>query len=78
MDDFIAEVNAGEGMKFPKSLRGYVAYGIPAIVIVIYLKGYYDKFAGMGTGVLAGWMIVALALLGFVLYCAFGTGKRKR
>ena len=32
----------------------------------------------MGTGVLAGWMIVALALLGFVLYCAFGTGKRKR
>ena len=77
-DNFIAEANAGAGMKFPKSLRGYVAYGIPAIVIVIYLKGYYDKFVGMGTGVLAGWMIVALALLGFVFYCAFGTRKRKR
>lgn len=42
-----AEVNAGTGMKFPKCLKNYVAYGIPAIIIVIYLKGYYDKFAGL-------------------------------
>ena len=35
-------------MKFPKTLRGYVSYGIPAIIIVIYLKGYYDKFKDMG------------------------------
>ena len=47
-DNFIAEVNAGTGMKFPKCLKNYVAYGIPAIIIVIYLKGYYDKFAGSG------------------------------
>ena len=74
-DNFIAEVNAGTGMKFPKCLRNYVAYGIPAIIIVIYLKGYYDKFAGLGTAALAGWMIVALVLLGFVFYCA--TAKKK-
>ena len=68
-------VNAGTGMKFPKCLKNYVAYGIPAIIIVIYLKGYYDKFAGLGTAALAGWMIVALVLLGFVFYCA--TAKKK-
>ena len=44
--------------------------GIPAIIIVIYLKGYYDKFAGLGTAALAGWMIVALVLLGIrILLC---------
>ena len=74
-DNFIAEVNAGTGMKFPKCLKNYVAYGIPAIIIVIYLKGYYDKFAGLGAVALAGWMIVALVLLGFVFYCA--TAKKK-
>ena len=36
---------------------------------------YYDKFAGLGTAALAGWMIVALVLLGFVFYCA--TAKKK-
>lgn len=76
-DNFIAEANAGTGMKFPKSLKGYVSYGIPAIIIVIYLKGYYDKFAGLGTGVLVGWMIVALVLLGFVFYCAMAKKKAK-
>ena len=76
-DDFIAEANAGTGMKFPKSLKGYVSYGIPAIIIVIYLKGYYDKFAGLGTGALVGWMIVALVLLGFVFYCAMAKKKAK-
>ena len=74
-DNFIAEVNAGTGMKFPKCLKNYVACGIPAIIIVIYLKGYYDKFAGLGTAALAGWMIVALVLLGFVFCCA--TAKKK-
>ena len=64
-------------MKFPKSLKGYVSYGIPAIIIVIYLKGYYDKFVGLGTVALAGWMIVAFVLLGFVFYCAVAKKKNK-
>ena len=76
-DNFIAETNAGTGMKFPKSLKGYVSYGIPAIIIIIYLKGYYDKFAGLGTGALIGWMIVAFLLLGFVFYCAMAKKKNK-
>ena len=77
-DNFIAEANAGAGMKFPKSLRGYVAYGIPAIVIVIYLKGYYDKFQPMGTKTLMGWMIVAFLFLAFVIGCSCGKSTAEK
>ena len=50
-------------------------YVIPAIVVVIYLKGYYDKFSVMGTAALVGWMTFAVVLLGFVVYCA--TARKK-
>lgn len=70
-DAFIEEANAGTGMKFPNGLRPYVAYGIPAIIIIIYLKGYYDMFKNAGTATFVCWMIVAIAFLAFVLYCAF-------
>ena len=74
-DTFIKEVNTGSGMKFPKTLRGYVSYGIPAIIIVIYLKGYYDKFKDMGTGIFVGWMIFAIVFLAWVIYCATSVEK---
>ncbi len=76
-ENFLAEVNAGEGLKFPAILKGYVGYGIPLIIMVIYLKGYYDKFSAMGTTTFAVWMTVAVLLLGFVLYCALAGGKKK-
>ena len=75
-DRFIAEANAGIGRSFPKGLKNYVAYGIPCIIVVIYLKGYYDMFAGKGPVMLAGWMTAAVVFLLFVFYCA--VGKRKR
>ncbi len=75
-DRFIAEANAGTGRSFPKGLKNYVAYGIPCIIVVIYLKGYYDMFAGKGPVMLAGWMTAAVVFLLFVFYCA--VGKRKR
>lgn len=68
---FIAEANAGEGMKFPSKLRPYVQYVIPIIIVMIYLKGYYDKFCKEPTAVFLAWMALALALLLFVLYCVF-------
>lgn len=74
-ENFLKEANAGEGLKFPSGLKGYVSYGIPAIIIIIYLKGYYDKFQPLGMKMLAGWMVVALVLLAFVIYCA--TAKKK-
>ena len=62
-------------MKFPKSLKGYVSYGIPAIIIVIYLKGYWDMFQPKGTGMLTVWMLVAAAFLAMIGWIVFG--KRK-
>lgn len=43
-DNFIAEADAGTGMKFPKWARGYVTYVLPCIVIGIFVMGYYQKF----------------------------------
>ena len=69
-DNFLSEVNTGKGFHFPKGLKNYVGYGIPLIIIIIYLKGYYDKFISQGTTVLLVWMAIAILLLGFVLYCS--------
>ena len=74
-EKFLAEANAGKGLKFPAWLKGYVSYGIPLIIMIIYLKGYYDKFSVMGTAALVGWMIFAVVLLGFVVYCAAARKK---
>ena len=75
-EDFLEEANAGEGIGFPRGLKGYVSYVLPVIIIVIYLKGYYDKFVGQGTKALVGWMAAAILFLGFVLFCA-GTKSEK-
>ena len=76
-ESFLAEVNTGKGLKFPAMLKGYVGYGIPLIIMVIYLKGYYDKFSSMESSVFVTWMIIAVLLLGFVLYCAFAGSRKK-
>ncbi len=47
---FIKEADTGEGLKFPANVQKYMLYVIPAIVVVIYLKGYYDMFQPEGTG----------------------------
>lgn len=73
-DHFLTEADAGKGLKFPK-FRLYVSYIIPAIIIVIYLKGYYDKFSPMGAAKLTGWMIFAAALICFIFYCAMPKKK---
>lgn len=77
-DKFLKEVNTGTGISFPAGLRSYVSYGIPAIIIFIYLKGYYDMFSSRGGLVFAGWMAAAVLFLGFVLVCAGGKGKNRQ
>lgn len=41
-DNFIAEANAGEGLKFPtnKVVRIYLTFVLPAIVLFIFVQGY--------------------------------------
>ena len=43
-DNFLAEVNAGQGLKFPKSIRFYVTYILPIVVLVIFVLGYISFF----------------------------------
>lgn len=63
-ENFIAEANAGKGMRFPTCVRKYMTYVIPVIVVGIYLKGYYDLFSPKGLTYLIPWMIVAVCFLG--------------
>ena len=75
---FFIEADTGEGLKFPTNVQKYMLYVIPAVVVVIYLKGYYDMFSPKGPAVLAVWMIVSLLVLGFVGWIIFGKKKTKR
>ena len=74
---FIKEADTGEGLKFPANVQKYMLYVIPAIVVVIYLKGYYDMFSPKGPVVLAAWMVVSLLVLGLVGWIIFGKKKTK-
>ena len=42
--NFIAEADAGEGLKFHKQLRVYFTWILPAIVFFIFIMGYIQKF----------------------------------
>ena len=42
--NFLAEVNAGEGWPFPARLRLYCAYGIPLIILSLFVTGLLRRF----------------------------------
>ena len=44
-DNFLAEANAGEGLKFPKTIRFYVTYILPVVVLGIFIMGYISFFS---------------------------------
>ena len=44
-DKFLAEADAGEGMKFPAKTRLWVKYGIPVLIIIIFVMGYAPKIS---------------------------------
>lgn len=41
---FIAEADAGKGLKFPRALRAYLSYVLPVLMIVVIVMGYLNKF----------------------------------
>ena len=77
-NSFLEEINQGEGWKFPAGIKGYMSYGLPLLIIIIYLKGYYDKFQPMGTKTLIGWIIVAFLFLAFVIGCSCGKSNAEK
>lgn len=44
-DNFINEVNQGEGLKFPYKLRKYMLIVIPIIILITFVMGMIDKFS---------------------------------
>ncbi|MGM9947554.1 sodium-dependent transporter [Floccifex sp.] len=43
-DNFLKEANSGQGISFPKTLRFYVSYFIPIIILFIFIQGYINYF----------------------------------
>ena len=76
--NFIQEANTGAGMKMPEGgwLRFYMTWILPLIILVVYLKGYYDFFVNQGTVILVSWMIFAVVLLAVILAVAFRSEKK--
>lgn len=74
-DNFVTEANSGQGLRFPVKIRWYMTYILPLIVIVIYLKGYYDQFAPLGWKYLIPWMCIAALFLVFIFWLS---GKSKK
>lgn len=62
---FLAEANAGVGLGFTGAgwMRFYMTYILPLIIMVVYLKGYYDFFRPQGMAVTLRWMVFAVVLL---------------
>ena len=76
--NFIEEANAGTGLSFPKNIRWYMTYIIPLIVVVIYLKGYYDLFSPQGLNYLIPWMCIAFAFLFVIGWFVFTKSKKNK
>ena len=74
-DSFKKEADTGNGIKLPSFMRLLMSYIIPAAIMIIFLKGYYDKFSGQGTALFITWMTIGILLLAFVLFCASGSSK---
>ena len=44
-DSFIKEANMGSGWSFPAALRPYLTWGLPVLIILVFIFGYINKFA---------------------------------
>jgi NSS family neurotransmitter:Na+ symporter len=45
-DNFIKEVDTGNGIRFPSALRSYFIWGLPLLVLLVFIFGYINKFLG--------------------------------
>ena len=43
-EKFLGEANTGKGISFPSGVRFYIKWILPAIMLFIFLQGYYAKF----------------------------------
>lgn len=72
---FVEEANTGEGLQFSRGLGWYVSYVIPAVIIFIYLKGYYDLFSTKTPAICYTMYTFAFVLLSLIFYPAIRKNK---
>ena len=53
-------------------------YILPLIVVFVYLKGYYDFFAGHTASSRIAWMTFAVILLLLIFGVSLFTGRKKK
>lgn len=80
-ENFIAEVNAGKGLKMPANgvTKFYMTWVLPLVIIAVYLKGYWDMFkpeVGFDARFF-GWMAFALLFLAFIMFVAIWGGHKR-
>ncbi len=76
-DNFLQEAGAGQGLAFPRKMRFYLTWILPCIIVLIYLKGYYDKFSPQGPIMLMIWMLIAILFLLFMTSIVLKRPKQK-
>ena len=68
-ENFLDEVNAGKGMRFPLG-KAYMMFILPLIILIVYVKGCFDFFAAqqMSTAFSAIYVIVVLAIFAYFMF----------
>ena len=44
-DNYLKEVNTGEGAKLPRGLKGFFQWVLPVIILIVLIQGYVNFFA---------------------------------
>jgi len=43
-ENYLEEMNTGEGIKMPRALRGYLTWILPVIIVIVLIQGYINFF----------------------------------
>jgi len=46
--NFVDEANAGDGLRFPGWLRGYCGYGLPLVILAVFVTGLVHRLSQIG------------------------------
>lgn len=77
-ENFMAEANAGNGRKFPEKMKFIMSFIVPWLLVIVYLKGYYDMFHERGTTIFVIWMSIAFLFLLAIGSVVFHKNKKGR
>jgi NSS family neurotransmitter:Na+ symporter len=49
-ENFLKEINTGEGVKFPTNIKWYFTYLVPAAILFVFVMGYLVRFEVVNFG----------------------------